>query len=101
MPEARKLKCPKGHIWYTTKKEWYFLEFKDALGNTIWLKSCPMCFVQYMHKQVLDIKDEGVKDVQPVLDQVDQRTPSSGGVSGSPDAQGSPGPQGSGNVQTP
>ena len=68
---TRKLKCPKGHVWHTTKTEWYFLEFKDALGNTIRLKSCPLCFVQYMHKQVSDIHDEGVKS-EPVLDKVDQ-----------------------------
>ena len=56
-PKPRTLKCPKGHTWQTYKIEWYFLEFKDAAGQAfVHLRSCPVCFVQWVKKQVPDLE---------------------------------------------
>ncbi len=56
VPKMRTLKCERGHQWHTYKEDWYFLEFKDADGQyVIHLRSCPICFVQYIKKNVNDL----------------------------------------------
>ncbi len=68
---TRTIKCAKGHKWVTTKEgDWFFLKFQDAAGNTLYLRSCPLCFVQWVHKQVPEITSfwEPEKPKETVMD---------------------------------
>lgn len=91
MATGRTIKCKLGHTWVTTKEgDWYFMMFQDAAGNKTYLKSCPICFTQWVNKNVHTItsfKEPEKHEVQP---EVDSGEKGSDGSGSRPDATGQP-----------
>jgi hypothetical protein len=91
MAVGRTIKCKLGHTWVTTKDgDWYFMEFRDAAGQKIQLRACPMCFTQWVIKNVPTITNYKEPEPHEVLAEVDRGASSSDGSGSRPDATGQP-----------